>query len=147
MVAARHVIVAVGIAYFLHMPAGLAHLPTDVFSHTSDHHDLSRFKGCDVTVIGGGSSALDVLASLLEVGAEVQLIARQSSLRFNVPGPRPWWKQWHLISGLSPGWRNQFYEHGLMLFRRLPQGVRLWIISTALGPAGGFSVKDRRCAS
>jgi hypothetical protein len=143
MVAAHHVIVAVGIAYFPHMPAGLAHLPTDVFSHTSDHHDLSRFKGCDVIVIGGGASALDVLASLQEVGAKVQLIARQSSLRFNVPRPRPWWKQWHLSSGLGPGWRNQFYEHGPMLFRRLPQGLRLWIISTALGPAGGSPVKER----
>ena len=54
-VAADRVVVAVGITYFPHVPAGLAHLPPDTFSHTSDHHDLARFKGADVTVIGGGA--------------------------------------------------------------------------------------------
>jgi cation diffusion facilitator CzcD-associated flavoprotein CzcO len=142
-VAAHHVVVAVGIAYFPHVPAGLAHMPPDAFSHTSDHHDLSRFKGYDVTLIGGGASALDVVASLQDVGVEVRLIARRSSLRFNIPGSRPWWRQWYPTSGLGGGWRNQFYEHGPMLFRRLPEGLRRWIVRTALGPAGGFPVKDR----
>jgi hypothetical protein len=40
-------------------------------------------------------------------------------------------------------WRKQFYEHGPMLFRRLPHGLRRSIVRTALGPAGGFPVKDR----
>jgi thioredoxin reductase len=142
-IAANHVIVAVGIAYFPHVPAGLAHLPPDTFSHTSDHHDLSRFKGRDVTVIGGGASAIDVAAALHEVGAEVRLIARQSSLRFNGSGSRPRLKQWYPTSGLGGGWHNQFFEHGPVLFRRLPQGLRRWIVRNALGPAAGFPVKDR----
>ena len=142
-IAAQHVVVAVGIAYFPHVPAGLAHLPPDAFSHTSDHHDLSRFKGCDVTVMGGGASALDVAASLHEVGAEVRLIARRSSLRFNGVGARPWLRHWYPTSGLGAGWHNQFFEHGPVLFRRLPQGLRRWIVRTALGPAAGFPVKDR----
>ena len=70
LVAADRVVVAVGITYFPHVPAGLAHLPPDTFSHTSDHHDLDQFKGADVTVIGGGASALDVVASLHDVGAK-----------------------------------------------------------------------------
>jgi Pyridine nucleotide-disulphide oxidoreductase len=142
-VAANRVVVAVGITYFPHVPAGLAHLPSDTFSHTSDHHDLGQFKGADVTVIGGGASALDVGASLHEIGAEVRLVARQSALKFNVPPTRPWWKRWQPTSGLGDGWRHQFYEHGPMLFRRLPQGLRRWIVDSALGPAGGFPVKDR----
>ena len=143
IVAADRVIVAVGITYFSHVPAGLAHLPADAFSHTSDHHDLSHFKGADVTVIGGGASALDVAASLHDIGVEVRLIARQSSLRFNIPQTPPLWKRWQPISGLGGGWRNQFFERGPMLFRRLPQGLRSWIVSTASGPAGGFPVKER----
>ena len=142
-VAAERVVVAVGITYFPHVPAGLAHLPPDTFSHTSDHHDLGRFKGADVTVIGGGASALDVVVSLHEIGAEVRLVARQSSLKFNIPRTRPWWKRWQPTSGLGGGWHHQFYEHGPMLFRRLPQGLRRWIVDSALGPAGGFPVKDR----
>jgi cation diffusion facilitator CzcD-associated flavoprotein CzcO len=142
-VAASDVIVAVGISYFFHVPAGLAHLPPDSFSHASDHRDLARFKTADVTVIGGGASALDVVAALRDVGAEVRLIARQSSLRFNISKPRSWWRQWYPTSGLGGLWRNQFYEHGPMLFRRLPQNLRWSIIRTALGPAGGGAVKDR----
>jgi len=142
-VAARRVVVAVGIAYFSHITAGLAHLPPDTFSHSSDHHDLSRFKGHDVSVIGGGASALDLVAALHDAGAEVRLIARRSALRFNIPGYRAWWKQWYPRSGLGGGWRNQFYEHAPNLFRHLPQEFRAFIVRAALGPAGGFSVKDR----
>jgi hypothetical protein len=142
-VAADRVVVAVGITYFPHVPAGLAHLPPDAFSHTSDHHDLGRFNAADVTVFGGGSSALDVAVSLHEIGAEVRLVARQSLLKFNIPRTRPWWKRWQPTSGLGGGWHHQFYEHGPMLFRRLPQGLRRWIVDSALGPAGGFPVKDR----
>jgi thioredoxin reductase len=142
-VVARRVIVAVGIVYFSHIPAGLAHLPPDTFSHSSDHHDLSRFKGNDVSVIGGGASALDLVAMLHDAGAEVRLVARRSALRFNIPGYHPWRKQWYPRSGLGGGWRNQFYEHAPNLFRHLPQELRAFIVRTALGPAGGFPVKDR----
>jgi cation diffusion facilitator CzcD-associated flavoprotein CzcO len=142
-VAAGRVIVAVGITYFAHLPASLAHLPSEAVSHSSDHRDFSRFKDHDVTVIGGGASALDIVASLHDIGAEVRLIARRSSLVFNVPRPRPWWQQWYPKSGLGGGWRNQFYEHGPTVFRQLPPGLRRWIVSSALGPAGGAPVKGR----
>jgi thioredoxin reductase len=141
-VAARRVVVAVGMTHFSHMPAGLAHLPLNAVSHSSDHRDFDRFKGCDVSVIGGGASALDIVASLYDVGAEVRLIAPESSLRF-IPGSRPWWKQYLPMSGLGGGLRNQFYEHAPMLFRRLPGDIRRVIVRTALGPRGGFPVKDR----
>src|SRR5579859_3530800 len=120
---AGRVVVAVGMAYFTHVSAGLAPLPSDAFAHTSDHDDLSQFKRSDVSVIGGGASALDGAASLKEVGAEVRLIARQTSLRFNVPRPRPWWRRLYSTSGLGPGLHNQFFERGPLLFRRLPGGT------------------------
>jgi hypothetical protein len=142
-VAARRVIIAVGITHFAHLPASLAHLPPDVVSHSSDHRDLARFKNRDVTVIGGGASALDIAASLYDAGADVRLVARRSLLIFNSPVAQPWWKRWCPTSQLGGGWRNQFYEHGPLLFQRLPQGLRRSIVRSALGPAGGASTKDR----
>jgi thioredoxin reductase len=144
MVAARRVVIAVGTRYFAHMPSGLSHLPPGTFSHSSDHHDVRRFNGQDVSVIGGGASALDLLVALHDAGAKVRLITRRSSLKFNPP-PRhwTWWKQSHPASGLGDGWRNQFYEHAPMLFRRLPREVRFWIVRTTHSPGGGFPVKDR----
>jgi hypothetical protein len=142
-VATRRVIVAVGFTCFSHVPAGIAHLPSELYSHSSEHSDFSRFKGLDVTVIGAGASALDSVALLHEAGAQVRLIAGAQSLTFNVPEPRPWWKEWYPTSGIGVGWRNQFYERGPMLFRRLPHQVRRSLVRSAQPPAGGFPVKER----
>jgi cation diffusion facilitator CzcD-associated flavoprotein CzcO len=142
-VAARRVVVAVGLDYFPHVPTNLAHLPSEFLSHSSDHYDLSRFKGRDVTVIGGGASALDLVAALHEVGAEVRLVARRSQLSWTSPASRPLWKRWYPKCGLGPGWRNRFYEHAPMLFRQMPAETRLEILRTWLGPSGAWPVKDR----
>jgi thioredoxin reductase len=143
IVTARHVIVAVGITYFSHMPAGLAHLPRDAVSHSSDHWNFNQFKGQNVSVIGGGASALDIVAALHDIGADVRLIARESSLYFNIPKPQAWWKRWCPTPALGAGWRNQFYQHAPMLFRRLPGLLRREIVRSWLGPAGGAAIKDR----
>src|SRR5882762_8978631 len=59
---AHRVIVAVGSSYFRYLPPSLAHLSAELLSHSSEHHDLSRFAGQNVTVVGGGASALDLAA-------------------------------------------------------------------------------------
>jgi hypothetical protein len=141
-ISARRVIIAVGLTYFAHVPPGIAHLPTGSFSHASAYGDLSSFKGLDVTVIGAGASALDMVAGLHRAGAQVQLVARRDSLSFNVPIPRPWFTRWYPVSGLGGGLPNQFYEHGPALFRHLPRSVRHWAVRNAAPPAGGFPVKD-----
>jgi len=141
--AARRVVLAVGISYFPHVSAGIAHLPPETFSHSSVHHDVSQFRGRDVSVIGAGASALDLVAALHDAGAEVRLIARRSVLKFNPLWHRPWWQQWYPASGLGLGWPNQFYEHAPMLFRRLPPEFRVWIVRTTHGPGGGAPIKDR----
>ncbi len=62
---ARRVVVAVGISHFAYMPSALSGLPAALVSHSSAHTDVGRFKGRDVTILGAGSSAID-LAVLLE---------------------------------------------------------------------------------
>ncbi len=142
-VGARRVVVAVGLHYFPHVPRNLAHLPPQLLSHSSDHHDLNQFKGRHVTVIGGGASALDLVAALHEVGAEVWLVARRSRLKWTFSVSRPLWKRWYPRSGLGPGWRNHFYEYAPMLFRQMPAKTRFEIVRTWLGPSGAWPVKFR----
>jgi thioredoxin reductase len=138
--AARRVVVAVGLSDFRHVPAELAALPPEVLSHSAEHHDLGGFNGRDVTVIGGGSSALDIVAALRAAGADPRLVARRSALKWNMPSQgHPW--RWYPMSGLGGGWRNCFFEHAPMVFRRLPQEARINIVRRWLGPAGGWPAR------
>lgn len=138
--AARRVVVAVGLSDFRHVPTELASLPPNVLSHSAEHHDLGGFKGRDVTVIGGGSSALDIVAALRAAGADPRLVARRAALKWNMPPQgHPW--RWYPMSGLGGGWRNCFFEHAPMVFRRLPQETRIGIVRRWLGPAGGWPAR------
>ncbi len=61
-----------GSAHFRYIPPELADLPSERVTHSSDHSNLERFKDREVTVIGAGSSAVDLAALLFERGAKVQ---------------------------------------------------------------------------
>lgn len=145
---ARRVVLAVGITHFEHMPANLAHLPTEFLSHSYRHHDLTGFKGRSVVVLGAGSSALDIAGLLRDADADVQLVARATSLRFHT-GPqagkrRSWWQRLrHPDSGLGPGMKSRFFSNGPGLFHYLPENVRINIVQNTLGPSGGWFVKDK----
>jgi len=78
----RRVVIATGIANFTQRPAEFDGLPQELASHSSEHKDLSKFKGKRVAVIGGGQSALESAALLHESGAEVEVIARQEKLNW-----------------------------------------------------------------
>jgi len=147
IVAARHVVLAVGVAPFGHVPAKLAALPAEFLSHSSCHHNLEPFRGRSVLVIGGGSSAIDLAALLHRTGVQVQLVARRSSLRFHNPPtgkPRSFWQEIRYpMTGMGPGLRARLYTDAPQLFRSLPQGVRLEIVRTFAPPEGGWFVKDQ----
>jgi len=144
---AHTVVLAVGITHFAYMPPMLAGLSPALVSHASAHSDLSRFRGCQVTVIGGGASAIDLSALLHEGGARVTLIARRKALRFaDPPAPegRSFWDELrHPSSTIGPGWRSFFYTHAPWAFHRLPQAMRLSIVPKHNGPAAGWPMKDR----
>ncbi|MFC4506789.1 MULTISPECIES: NAD(P)-binding domain-containing protein [Streptomyces] len=144
---ARTVALAVGVMPFVEIPAALRGLPSGLVTHSSHHSDLDRFRGRDVTVIGGGQAALETAALLAEQGTRVRVLARADRLVWNdVPPPweRPWWQSVRSPhSGLGPGWRNWFYAERPGLYRRLPEPKRARIAATALGPAGAWWVRDR----
>lgn len=148
IVNARRVVLAVGITHFDWIPENLAHLPSELLSHSATHHDLEPFRGRRVIVIGAGSSAIDLAGLLPDVGAEVQLVARRTSLNFHTkPQPGKCRSRWQQIrhpqSGLGPGMRSRFFADAPMAFHYLPEGLRLEAVRRTLGPSAGWFAKDK----
>ena len=145
-VTARRVVLAIGITHFEYVPPELAHLPSEFLSHSFRHHDLQSFRGRSVVVIGGGASAIDMAGLLHETGADVQLVSRQQLKFHSMPTgkPRSSWQQIrHPQSGLGPGLRSRFFSNAPMAFHYLPQRLRLHLVSTTLGPSGGWFIRDK----
>jgi thioredoxin reductase len=144
---AHKVVLAVGITHFEYVPENLAHLPAEVLSHSARNKEVEPFRGRSVVVIGGGASALDWAGLLREAGADVQLVSRAEELHFHsqpTGRPRGWWKQIrHPQSGLGPGMRSRFYADAPAAFYHLPEGVRLKVVRRALGPSGGWFIRDK----
>lgn len=143
---AHQVVVAIGISDFPYLPPSLAAAPPEFLSHPAQHADLSVFRGRSLAVIGTGSSAIDTAALAHEHGATVTLITRRAQLRFHNRGTfdRPLLERMRApITGIGPGWRSVFYTRAPLLFRRLPHDIRLRIVNTSHGPAGGWYMKER----
>jgi hypothetical protein len=78
----RRIVLATGISTFATRPAEFENVPTALASHTSDHKDLTKFKGQRVVVLGGGQSALESGALFKEMGIEAEVIARRPALNW-----------------------------------------------------------------
>lgn len=144
---ARRVVLAVGIREFAWIPAELAGLSLDLVTHSSQHPEPAAMAGRDVTVIGGGASAVDLAVLMHEQGAKVCILARHPEIRFHRPPPlgeRSLWAQFRRpASGLGPGWRSRVYTEAPGLFRHLPAAARLRIVRSHLGPAPGWPMRER----
>ena len=143
----RRVVLAVGITHYEQVPSSLADLPPAFFSHSAWQTEPAAFRGKTVVVIGGGASALDMAGLVQEAGAEVHLVARRQNVRFHSAptGEKRslWDRVRHPSSGLGPGVRSRFYSNAPNLFHYLPEGFRIRTVKTALGPAGGYFIKDK----
>ena len=72
----ERVIIATGLRHQEYRPLPFNDVPATLASHTSQHPDLSVFRGKRVAVIGRGQSACESAALLAESGAEVEIISR-----------------------------------------------------------------------
>jgi FAD-dependent urate hydroxylase len=79
---AKRVVVAAGIGNFANVPEPFRGLPGELVGHTSELTELDRYAGKQIVVVGGGQSALEGAALLREGGAEVEVVARESRVRF-----------------------------------------------------------------
>jgi thioredoxin reductase len=144
---AERVVLAVGISWFKNMPQALDGLAPELASHSYDHHDLSRFAGRKLLILGAGSSAVDMAVLVRDAGADVSLLARAPEIRYH-DAPDPDAVSWlsaitHPSSGIGPGWRSFMCARAPRLFRRMPTALRLRATARHLGPAPGWFMRGK----
>jgi cation diffusion facilitator CzcD-associated flavoprotein CzcO len=142
---ARDVVVAVGISHFAHLPPVFEGLPSSLASHSSDHRELARFAGRDVTVVGAGASAVELAVGLANAGARPRMIVRAGSVKFASPPPSKPRSRFdrlrHPSSGLGPGIRSRLCCDLPDLFRVLPSGFRGDVVRRHLGPSSAWHLR------
>lgn len=145
---ARAVVVASGLFGLAYVPTELAGAvgdgptPTGPLSHSSQHHDLGRFAGKELIVVGAGQSALETAVLAAEAGARVRVVARgRGAVAFGAPP----WKQPRLRPESPFGrawslWALSYYPHP---YRYLPAGARHYLVRRVLGPLGAWWLRER----
>ncbi|MGC2657533.1 MAG: NAD(P)-binding domain-containing protein [Bryobacteraceae bacterium] len=141
---ASKVVIATGITNFEYVPPKLRGLD-GLVTHSSEHHNLSKFRGQEVTVLGAGASALDLAGLLHDAGASVQLFARRPEIRFhNPPAPRTLLDRVRAPqTGLGPGWRSWWCVNTPLLFHIAPDRFRIVVSRRHLGPAPGWFSRSK----
>lgn len=144
---ARRVILAIGITHFEYVPETLRHLPAQYFSHSARHQEVSNFRGRSVIVIGAGASALDMAGLMHDAGADVQLVGRKPEVKFHGDPTGTERSLWQRLtrpsSGLGPGLKTLFFAESPLAFHYLPGHLRLEAVQRALGPTGGYFIKNK----
>jgi hypothetical protein len=144
---AARVVVATGVIPFAFLPPELAGLPSDLVSHTSTHADLSRFRGKEVLVVGGGQSALETAALLHEQGSVVKIVVRNEWGVFwpaaNRTAPTRLQRLRTPVVRLCEGWPCWRYDRLPDAFRLLPERARIKRGLGFLGPAGSWWLRER----
>ncbi len=143
---AARVVVATGVMPFAYLPDEVAGLPPGFGSHSSEHTDLGRFRGREVLVVGGGTSALETAALLREQGATVKVVLRGGGVHWPPPNPaaptrlqrfrRP-------VARLCEGWPCWTYDRLPDVFRLLSPSSRVRRGLGFLGPQGAWWLRDR----
>jgi cation diffusion facilitator CzcD-associated flavoprotein CzcO len=151
--AAKRVVLAVGVYPFRRFPSELVRLPVGLMSHSGDHGQLDAFAGREVAILGSGASATDLAGLLDEQGAAVSLIARAPVLNFasaprriTTPTRRLLSQARMLLSprsGIGAGWALKTWADAPWAFHALPESRRRCIVETTLGPLGHAAMKDR----
>lgn len=146
MVHARHVIIATGHRYFCNLPSALTELPPELYSHSSDHKDLTPFIAKDVAVIGAGQSSLETAALLHEQGTNVSIITSSDHVSWNADNDGEHSLLQKIINpeaGLGFGWRSVAASEFPQVFSMLPRSLRFYLVGRTWGPSGAWWLKNR----
>ena len=142
----KAVIMAIGLYYYANWPAEYKGFPADLLTHSFEHNDFSRFNGKTMLVIGGGQSAVEYTALLLEAGAQVHLVSRRS-IHWLGPDRAHERTLWEKIkapdSGIAPGWKNWALEHLPYLFYFFPKERKEYYVRNLYQAAASDWLRDR----
>ncbi|MGA4840250.1 FAD-dependent oxidoreductase [Streptomyces sp. G45] len=145
---ARAVVVATGLTGLAQLPPVLAAAvpdgpaPAAPLSHSAQHHDLTRYEGADLLVVGAGQSALETAVLAAEAGARVRVVARgRRAVAFGGPP----WEQPRLrpASPFGRAWSLYALSRHADLYRHLPSAVRHFLARRVLGPLGAWWLRER----
>lgn len=143
----RRVVLAVGITHFENLPETLAHLPAQYFSHSSANPEVDNYRGRKVVVIGAGASALDMAGLMHDAGVDIELVSRKPEINFHgAPTGKKrslWQRLTRPSSGLGPGLKSLFFAESPLAFHYLPENLRIESVQKALGPSGGYFIKNK----
>jgi thioredoxin reductase len=143
----RRVVLAVGITHFENLPETLAHLPAKYFSHSAANQEVDIYRGRKVVVIGAGASALDLAGLMHDAGVDIELVSRKPEISFHsapTGKKRSWWQRLtRPSSGLGPGLKSRFFADSPLAFHYLPENLRIESVQKALGPSGGYFIKNK----
>ncbi|WP_306332606.1 FAD-dependent oxidoreductase [Streptomyces sp. KL118A] len=145
---ARAVVVATGLSGLSRLPRELAGAvpdgpsPNGPASHSSQHHDLTRFAGRDLIVVGAGQSALETAVLAAEAGAQVRVVARgKGAVAFGEP---PWRQpKFRPESPFGRAWSLYAISYHADPYRHLPPQARHFLVRRILGPLGAWWLRDR----
>ncbi|HWG75584.1 MAG TPA: SidA/IucD/PvdA family monooxygenase [Steroidobacteraceae bacterium] len=145
IILAKNVVMAVGALPFAFSPAVLSRLPRELASHSATYGALEHLRGKEITLVGGGSSALDIAALLSDLGARTTMVLRQNSARFQTAPPTHESFLHKLFApdanGLGDGWLLRLCANSPQTIHKFPDRARRAIVANTLGPAGGYFVK------
>jgi hypothetical protein len=147
---ATYVVIAAGIGPFRKKPAVFQNLSPQQAVHCYEGRDVRRFAGKRVAVIGAGQSALESAALLHEANAQVEVIVRESHLRWI--GMHSWLHHMGPISSLlySPHDVGPVGISRLVAYpkivSRIPLKLRDRIRTRAVRPAGSRWLPERLAA-
>ena len=145
-VRARQVVVATGLSYLATDADVLRGLPPSLTRHTADIADYSEFRNKTVAVIGGGASAVEAGALVLEAGGTAEVLARGPKLTIygRTARYRPFWQRikapW---TALGPDRRCWLMVHIPLFVHFLPAAQRIKMAREAFGPASPWWIDDR----
>ena len=146
----RFVVIAAGIGPFKKKPAVFQSLPPQQAIHCYEGRDVKKFAGKRVAVIGAGQSALESGALLHEANAQVEVIVRESHLRWI--GQHSWLHHMGPISTLlySPHDVGPLGISRLVAYPKIvshvPLKLRDKIRTRAVRPAGSRWLPERLAA-
>ena len=145
-VTARRVVVATGLSYLARSPEVLRDLPVECAVHTSLLSDYSQFRGKEVAVIGGGASAIEAGALVVEAGGRAQVLVRAADAVFHgrTSRIRPLIERIRApMTALGAGRKNWLLQHFPLVPHFLPEARRIRLVRGYLGPASPWWIKDR----